>query len=365
MTLLSSHPSDVSPDSEGVTETVGRARWLTRLKEALGFENIGAVYVLALIVLVFSIWIPDIFLSTLTAKQIVNSSAVTALAALSIVVPLATATFDLSIGFTMSLAGVTAAYFAARTDIGVPASMLMALAVAALVGLINGFVVVVMRVDSFIATLASGSLIMSFITMVTDQNPITDVKLAGSFSAFAQRDYGGVIGPVIYALILAMALWFLLQRMVIGRHMYAAGFNPNAARLGGIRVERLRFLALVISSILAGFAGIVLASTISSGGPSAGSTYLLPAFAAAFVGATQFQKGRFNAWGTMVAVLLLGTGTTGLSLAQAPPWAGDLFTGIVLIAALALTGAERRAATRGTGRLLGRLRRTTDAKAVT
>ena len=104
---------------------------------------------------------------------------------------------------------------------------------------------------------------------------------------------------------------------------------------------------------LAGVAGVVLASSINSGTPDAGTSYLLPAYAAAFVGATQLQRGRFNAWGTVIAVLLLATGTTGLSLAAAPDWAGDMFTGVVLIAALAVTGRQRRASGGSRGRWFG------------
>lgn len=342
---------------DGHGPPAGKSSITAGLGAKFGFRNIGAIYVLLVIIAGFGWWMPTTFLNATTAQQVVNSSAITALAALAIVVPLATSTFDLSIGFTMSLAGVTAAYFAARTDLPVVVAMLLGVGAGLLVGILNGVIVVGMKVDSFIATLASGSVIMAFITMVTDQNPITDVRLAGGFASFAQKDFAGFALPVFYALAVAVALWFLLQKTVPGRQMYAAGFNRDAARLAGISVDRLRFISLMISGTVAGFAGIVLASTISSGSPGAGESYLLPAYAAAFVGATQFQKGRFNSWGTVVAVLLLGTGTTGLALAQAPPWAADLFTGLVLIAALAVTGMERRASGRGTSRIGMLLRR--------
>jgi ribose transport system permease protein len=137
-------------------------------------------------------------------------------------------------------------------------------------------------------------------------------------------------------------MWFLLEHTAIGRRLYATGFNPDAARLAGVRTDRLRFMSLVVSGSLAGAAGLVLASTIASGSPTAGTPYLLPAFAAAFLGATQLKHGRFNAGGTLIAVLLLGTGTTGLGLANAPQWSADMFVGVVLIASLAVTGLQRR-----------------------
>ena len=113
-----------------------------------------------------------------------------------------------------------------------------------------------------------------------------------------------------------------MEYSATGRRLYATGFNPDAARLANIRVDRLRFCSLMVSATIAGLAGICLASSLSAGSPSAGTPYLLPAFASVFVGATQFKNGRFNAWGTVVAVLMLGTGTIGLGLASAPAVGG-------------------------------------------
>jgi ribose transport system permease protein len=343
MSLQSSTADAAMNDFSGGGAGLRERDVLSSFRGILHPRNIGGVYVLVALVVILALWIPDLFLTATTFRQVVNTSAVTAIVALSLVVPLSTGTFDLSVGYTMSLSGVTAAFLTARTDIGFPMAVVLALVVSLFVGAINGFIVVVMKVDSFIATLASGSLIMAFITMVTNQSPVTDVKLAGEFASFAQQTYNGFTGPVFYAIGIAVALWLLMQHTAVGRRMYAAGFNPGAARLAGIRVSRLRLASLLVSAVLAGFAGVALASTISSGAPSAGLTYLLPAYAAAFVGATQFQRGRFNAWGTLLAVVILGTGVTGLSLGQAPQWAADMFTGVVLILALAITGSERRA----------------------
>jgi ribose transport system permease protein len=310
------------------------------------------------IAIIFSLWVPDRFPQLATAKQILNANALIALAALSITIPLAARVFDLSFAFTMSLSGVAAAHFVA---VGQPLLVALALGVATglAIGVINAVVVVVMRIDSFIGTLATGSLIASLITMATGDTPILDIKLGGGFAKIGQTDFGGITLPVLYAIVVALAIWYLLEHTATGRRLYATGFNPDAARLAGVSVERLRFMSLVASGGLAGVAGIVLASTIQSGSPTGGTPYLLPAFAAAFLGATQLKHGRFNAWGTIIAVLLLGTGTTGLALANAPQWAANMFVGVVLIASLAVTGIQRRA-TAGPGRFSWtRLRRST------
>ena len=158
-------------------------------------------------------------------------------------------------------------------------------------GVINGIVVVVMRIDSLIGTLATGSLMAAFITFTTQDIPINSPKLGGAFSDIGQTAIGGVSLSVLYCFVIAFAMWYYLEHTASGRRLYATGFNVDAARLAGIRVNRLRFGSLVTSGVVAGFAGIVLASTTASGTPDAGNDYLLPGFAAVFLGATQLKAG--------------------------------------------------------------------------
>ena len=328
-------PAEAPPIAAGPT----RAQ---RLSHGLAFDRIGAVYVWLGIIVLFSLWVPETFPNLATAKQILNANAITALAALSITIPLSARVFDLSFAFVITLTGVVVAHLIAKDGVPLVPAIAIALAVGIGVGVINAVVVVVMKIDSFIATLATGSLIAALITMVTNEVPITDAKLGEGFAKIGQTSIDGVTLPVFYCVVVAVAIWYLLEHTASGRRLYATGFNPDAARLAGVRTDRLRFLSLVASGGLAGATGIVLASMLGSGSPTAGTPYLLPAFAAAFLGATQLKHGRFNAGGTIIAVLLLGTGVTGLALANAPQWAGDMFVGVVLIASLAVTGLQRR-----------------------
>jgi ribose transport system permease protein len=321
--------------------------WRANLASGLSPRNIGAVYVLIVICIVFTIWAPSTFPQMATVKQILDDNAITALAALALIVPLSAGVFDLSFAYVMSLSGVTAAHFVAANNMNVFLAALIGIGAALIIGVINGIVVVVMQIDSFIGTLATGSLVEAFISFVTGDNSINSVRLDGTFSQISQGSIGGIIYPVFYALFIAAALWLFLEHSPTGRRLYATGFNPNAARLADIRVNKLRFCGLLTSATLAGFAGVMLASSLAAGSPSAGTSYLLPAFATVFVGATVFKQGRFNAWGTIVAVLMLGTGTVGLGLVSAPLWAIDMFTGVVLIAALSANAFERNSLLRG------------------
>jgi ribose transport system permease protein len=334
----------------------GRPSLPARVLRGLAFDKVGAVYVWLGIVVVFSIWVPNTFPTLSTVKQVLNANAITALAALAITIPLAARVFDLSFAYVMTLTGVITAHF---LSVGVPLvpALLLGLGAGVVIGVINAAVVVVMRIDSFIATLATGSVIQALITMITGGTAIISPKLQGGFAKIGQTNINGFTLPVLYALVVAVAMWFLLEHTATGRRLYATGFNPDAAKLAGVRVDRLRFASLIVSGSLAGATGIVLASTIGSGDPTAGTSYLLPAFAAAFLGATQLKHGRFNAFGTLIAVLLLGTGTTGLALANAPQWSADMFVGVVLIASLAVTGIQRRAVVGSGGRLQALLRR--------
>jgi ribose transport system permease protein len=361
--IANQNPTAAAPEPRSTARRGHAARrpaW-ARLRKGLSFQNIGAVYVLVIIAVVFTLWVPETFPTWSTVKEILNNNAVTGLMALSLVIPLCTRTFDLSIGYVATLTCVTSAYMIQH---GVPVGGAVAIAVAAalLIGLFNASVVVLMGVDSFIATLATGSLIQALITLMTNDIAITDARLTGSFAHIGQSSVAGIGLPVIYVLFLATVIWFVLEHTGTGRRLYATGFNPESARLAGVKTARLRFIALIVSALVAGVAGVVLASTLGSGDPTAGTPYLLSAYAAAFVGATQLKAGRFNAWGTLIAVLMLGTGTVGLGLANAPSWSPAAFTGIVLIAALGVTGAERRALRRGG--LKGRWRRKPTATVV-
>jgi ribose transport system permease protein len=338
-------------DTETGTVESSRTRYLApgrwrAVRSQLSIANIGSVYVLAAMIVVFWLWAPGAFGHETTVSQILDTSAVTALVSLGLLVPLAAGVFDLAVGYTMSMSGVVAAYFAARTGIGLIPSLLLALLVALAIGLVNAVTVVVLKIDSFIATLAVSSIVGALSILVTNDEPISESSLAGSFSRLGQTIiFSGITLPVIYMLVVAVVMWWMFDHTATGRRLYATGYNEAAARLAGVPTRRIRFVALVTSSFFAGIAGIVLASIISSGDPTSGLSYLLSAFAACFFGATQLKRGRFNSWGTILAIIVLSTGSVGLGLAGAPQWAPDMLDGVVLLAALILSNFDRSART--------------------
>lgn len=318
-----------------------RAPLSARFTSGLSFRTIGAVYVWLLLIVVFAIWIPDLFLREETLKTVLNQYSITGLAALSIVVPLTTGVFDLSIGSTMGLAGIFSAWLLGNTDLSTLFVVVLGVGAGALIGLFNALIVVGMKIDSFIGTLATGA-ILAAITLGISGDQILTERVAGPFSDIAAKDVGGIQLPVFYMLFLMVVIGFFLEQTASGRYCYATGYNPEVTRLVGVSVGRVRTLALVFSGCAAAFAGVVLTARIQAADPANGPSYMIPAFSAAFLGATQFRHGRFNPWGTIVAVLMLGTGSVGLLLAGAPTWAPQIFQGAVLIAAVGVTVVQRR-----------------------
>lgn len=310
------------------------------LIEWLNPTRIGGVYALIGLIVIFSIWLPSTFPNTNTIYQIANSNAITALAALTLVIPLAAGVFDISIVNTMNLSGVVTTYAIAIQGSSILVGVLAGLGVSLLVGLLNACVVVLGRIESLVATLATGFLIQAVVLWRTNSQTVNGAELQGDFQNLA---YGGPFGnfsaAVLYALVACIMIWLILEHTATGRRIYATGFNREAARLATVRTDRLQFGALIASSLMAGATGILIAASLGSGSPTAAVSYLLPAFAGVFVGATQFRPGRFNAWGTVLAVVLLGTLTTGLGLASVPQWTQQMATGAVLI--VALVGAAR------------------------
>jgi ribose transport system permease protein len=293
----------------------------------------GAFIWLALVIL-FGLWVPDTFLTKLTAQTIASEQAVTAIVALGLLVPLAAGVYDLSVGAMVGLSAIVLSALTARAGVPLAPAIAITLAIGAVVGAINAFMVVIVGIDSFIATLAMGSILVAPARAVSH-----DQIVSGAPASLTSLTAGHVLGiPAIavYMLGVALVVWYVLEHTPLGRRVAATGAGPEAARLAGVRTARLRFGALITSATLSALAGVLLASKLGTATPDLGPAYLLPSFAAAFLGTTQVKPGTFNVWGTLLAIFLLATGVKGLQLAGAADWVTDLFNGVALVVAVGL-----------------------------
>lgn len=326
--------------SEVVERATTDRKTLDRAKGWFSPRRIGAIYVWIALIALFTILSPDTFPQYATVKQLLNEYAVTVLVALGLLMPLAAGLYDLSVGAVMGMAGIGTAWFLAHISPDPGLALAAGIAIGLVCGLLNIIVVIVMRVDSFIGTLATSSIIGAVVIAVSGSNTITE-NVAGRF----QEDFGlksviGLTAPVGFMIAGMLVLAFTMEKTAFGRRMYATGYDTEVARLGGVNVGGLRALTLLVSASFAALAGVLQTASLGAGDPTVGPGFLLPAFAAAFLGATQFRGGRFNPWGCVVAGLLLGTADIGLLLAGAPQWAPSVFEGALLILAVSLTRAH-------------------------
>ncbi len=303
-------------------------------------RNIGVLYLYALIWLVFTVWVPETWTTWLTHRSVLNQQAVLMVVALGLLVPLSAGVFDLSIGATISASAVTVSWAIVKRGYSIPVGIALALLVGVAIGMVNGFLVVKVKIDSFIATLGMSSILTAFGIWLSKNQSI--LGFPSGYKAIATELTAGITKTVLYALILAIALWYVLEHTAVGRYLFAVGGGREAARLAGVQVDRYTWGALIGSALLSAIGGVLLASQYGSTQSQSGAPYLLPAFAAAFLGATQFKR-RFNVWGTVLAVIVLQSGVKGLQLAGvADTWVESLFFGVALIVAVGFSSYRRK-----------------------
>jgi ribose transport system permease protein len=302
-------------------------------------RRISGIYLWLALIVFFSLT-TDTFLSVTTARTIANEQAVTAIVAIGLTVALAAGVFDLSIAGVMGLANIVVARLLAEAHWGAVTAIVVTVALMSLVGLVNGLLVVYARIDPFIATLGTNSILTAAIYLVSGNENI--LGLPASFRSISSTEIWGIPISIFYVLVIALVVWYVLAWTPVGRRLYATGGNREVARLAGVPTGRYIICSFICSASVAALAGILVVSTLGSGSVEVGPSYLLPAFAAGFLGATQFRPGRFNVWGTVMAVFLLATGVKGLVLMGAETWVPDLFNGVALILAVGISSVQRR-----------------------
>lgn len=314
---------------------------VSRLRSALSFRNISAVYIFAALFVLFALWVPDTFLTTGVWRSLLADSSLTALVAIAVTVPLSAGTFNLAVGTEVGMAAILSAWLLEKAHLAVAPSVALALAAGCAIGACSGGLIVRARIDSFIATLGMSSILLALIAWISSGQQI--LNLPASFQGLATDELLGIAYPVWIMLAVGAVVWYVIQRTPTGRRLYATGGNPSAARLAGVPTSRVVVLSLVTCGGIAALAGLLTSARLAVGDPTVGPGYLLPAYAAAFLGSTQFHGGRYNVWGSVLAVYVLAVGVKGLQLAGAPVWIPDLFNGVALLVAVAMSKYQRTA----------------------
>ena len=304
-------------------------------------ERSALVVAFAGIVAVFGALRPDTFLTSANFSTILGSQAVLVVLTLGLIIVLTTGDYDLSIAGVLSVSAMIVAVLNAQQGWPIWAAILVALAAGAAVGLFNGLFVLMFGVDSFIVTLGTGTLLQGVVLWISDSQTISGVSDTLVDAVVGSR-FLGIPVAFYYGLALCLVLFYVFEFTALGRRMLFVGRGRKVSRLSGINVRRVRWGALVATATVAAFAGVLYAGTTGGADSTSGAGFLLPAYAAAFLGATTIVPGRFNPWGTLVAVYFLVTGITGLTILGAESFIQNLFYGGALVLAVALSQFPRR-----------------------
>jgi ribose transport system permease protein len=300
------------------------------------FSRWGLLLVFAVVFGAFSAWLPNKFPTNGNLQDILTSQPPGIFIAYAAMLVLVVGEFDLSVGATLGMSQYLVLKLITHYGLSWQSAIIASVAVGAAIGAANAILVVGLGINSFIATIGVATILEGLIQWISSGNAPIYGGAPKGFTSLAQTKHVVVL-PVYYALVATILLWFVLEFTVIGRQMRATGANRTAAQLSGIHTGRARVIAFVAAGLLSAIGGILVTAQVGAADASSGPAYLLPAYAAAFLGATAIRPGFFNVWGTLIAIFLVAIGITGLQLKGAESWVTPVFNGGVLLLAVAVS----------------------------
>jgi ribose transport system permease protein len=333
-----SEPKQEQPDQA----TPGEAR---SVNPFVALERYGLIIVLLLLIAVFSIALPGTFFTSTNLKITLEGQAVILFLAMAETVPLRAGDFDLSVAAVMVGSASLIGVLTTQDHMALVPAVLLALLGGVTIGAINAFIVVGLGVDAFIATLGTMTWLTGVTTAFTGGNVIS--LLPQSLISLSNNQWFGLNHDVFFGWALVLILWYVYEWTPFGRRLLFTGGNREASRLTGIRVKRIRASAFILAGLISALAGVILAGSVGAVDPGSAGAYLLQPFAAAFLGTTVIQFGRFNAIGTVIGLYLLAVGVSGLQLLGAQSWVSDVFNGVTLVIAVVIATMMRRGALSG------------------
>jgi ribose transport system permease protein len=297
----------------------------------------GLVILTVLLILLFSVLLPQTFPTLLNLRSILSDKSLIALLSLAAMIPMMTGKIDLTVGYGIVLWHILAITLQIHVGLPWPVAVVIVILAGAAFGWFNGFLVEVARIDSFIATLGTGTVIYAVALWYTGGRQMIG-DLPPSFFLVNSGNVFGMPVTAFYVLVIALLLWVVTEYLPIGRYFYAIGANPRAAELNGIPTRRYVIAAFMASGAITAVAGVVLAARLRIGQASVGLDFLLPALVGAFLGSTTIKPGRVNVWGTIVGVIILAVGISGIQQFGGAFWVEPMFNGVTLLIAIGFAG---------------------------
>jgi inositol transport system permease protein len=293
--------------------------------------QVGLAVALALLMTALALARPN-FLTVANLVNLVRQISINGILAVGVTAVLLTGGVDLSLGSVVALTGVIAALFAHPGQATALVPLSMGILAGAVCGALNGLVVTRGRVAPFIVTLGTMTSARGLALLASGGRPVSN--LGPALSKIGGGNVAGVPVPILIFAAVAVAAHVLLKHMRLGRHIYAVGGNENAARASGVKTPAVKMFAYVYCSALAGLAGVVLASRITTGQPNAGIGYELDAIAAAVIGGTSLNGGVGGVGGTVLGALLIGVINNGLDLLNVSSYYQQVIKGLIIVGAV-------------------------------
>jgi ribose transport system permease protein len=335
----------MTPEIEGeepaaATETTARPR--TTVDIGRWAEQSALPVTWIALIIAYTIAAPAVFPTWANATNILGAQAVLFILALAALLPVMTGDFDLSLGAVMGLAGATVGVLNVTLGWPILLACLVGLLVAVIAGALNAFFIVTCDTNPLIITLGSGTVFTGVIYFMVESTTVTGVDQTLSRMTYTTT-FLGISVAFSIALVIMIVIWLVSFYTPLGLRALFVGQARDVAQLSGVAVSRVRWGGFVLGGLVAGVAGLVLVGQTGSVDPTSSGAFLLPAYAAVFLGATTIKPGRFNAPGTAVAVYFLATGVNGLQILGADNYVQQLFYGAALVAAVVLSRRLRRA----------------------
>jgi len=305
----------------------------------------GLPILMLVLIAVFSLALPQTFPTMLNLRSVLGEKGIIAILSLAAMIPMMAGRIDLTVGYGIVMWHILA--IALQTRYGLPweAVVILVLVLGCLLGALNGVLVELAQIDSFIATLGTGTVLYALALWYTDGRQVIGL-LPPAFTALYTLQPFGIPIAAFYVVALSVVLWIVAEYLPIGRCLYAIGANPKAAELNGIQTRRYVIGAFVASGFLGALAGVVLAAKLRVGQASVGLEYLLPALVGAFLGSTTVKPGRVNVWGTLAGVAILAVGISGIQQLGGAFYVEPLFNGVTLLLAIGIASYAQRRRTR-------------------
>lgn len=331
-----------SIESNALEPTKAELRGLSWPQKIVRTVPVYGLPILTLVLIIlFSVMLPRTFPTLLNLRSIISDKAIIALLSLAAMIPMAAGRIDLTVGYGIVLWHILAISLQTMFGIPWPVAVLIVLVLGSFTGLLNGLLVEVARIDAFIATLGTGTVLYALALWHTGGRQVVGVLPDGFYALNATMIFGLPITG-FYVLVIAVAMWLILEYTPVGRYLYAIGANPKAAALNGIPVRGFVMGAFISSGFLTALTGVLLASKLRIGQASVGLEYLLPALVGAFLGSTTIKPGRVNVWGTLVGVVILAVGISGIQQFGGSFFVEPLFNGVTLLVAIGIAGYAQR-----------------------